>query len=678
MGKSSSKARRLPRLEDEHGSGAEEGEVRQGLEVCPLQLSGQLVLFASPPRTLLLSHASHLQGRELPGRSELFDVLDAMAAERGVGDRWRALVRSLGLLALAAREPGEDLVRPETLTDLPQMAPTIAEALARAGLLDRRRPRLVPQSHHTRGSCEHCLAWANDRWKVCIPCTDWRIKHPDPAPCSRCRRVLPLSKSLCRFCTLVLAETEVDLHQAALVGGDQLWFGGPFTPTMRTDYGPDGSAPSKGRYAALRRQAKAAARAARPLSPHLAAPGQQALFDGPARDWSRLDEAELPAMTAAAAAVLDDFGRHHLPDRGWQREQVGSSIRVLRILMAYLGADVPIREADIRSLASLGSNHQCARVIDYLRRRDLLDEDESVNADLAGARAVADGLPDAFARAVNTWIDVLVGQATKPSLPVAPATARRYVRDAVAVLKQWDADGLTDLRAITKTHVEDAITDDTDPVERRARHVALRSLFRALRRERLIFRDPARGIRLHVSPRLPAPLPSDRLRGLLDKVPETRGRLILALVAIHALTPANLRRLQLRGLDRASGQLRVIRPGRSDHIVFLDELTLGLATDWVIERSRLWPRTTNPHLLISRVTAASDGNPEITKYPLQATFRRVGISASALRQDRILDEAHATADPVHLMRLFGLAETTAVNYVATAHPADIRPDPIAP
>jgi hypothetical protein len=39
-----------------------------------------------------------------------------------------------------------------------------------------------------------------------------------------------------------------------------------------------------------------------------------------------------------------------------------------------------------------------------------------------------------------------------------------------------------------------------------------------------------------------------------------------------------------------------------------------------------------------------------------------------LRIDRILDEAHETADPVHLMRVFGIAPDTAMKYVKAAHP----------
>jgi hypothetical protein len=39
-----------------------------------------------------------------------------------------------------------------------------------------------------------------------------------------------------------------------------------------------------------------------------------------------------------------------------------------------------------------------------------------------------------------------------------------------------------------------------------------------------------------------------------------------------------------------------------------------------------------------------------------------------LRQDRILDEAHASTDPLHLMRLFGISEVTAMRYITAAHP----------
>ncbi|GHD35513.1 hypothetical protein GCM10010313_82920 [Streptomyces violarus] len=61
-------------------------------------------------------------------------------------------------------------------------------------------------------------------------------------------------------------------------------------------------------------------------------------------------------------------------------------------------------------------------------------------------------------------------------------------------------------------------------------------MFRALKRERLVFHDPARTVALTVARRLPIPLPSDRLRGLLDKVSYVRDKLIIALSAVHPST----------------------------------------------------------------------------------------------------------------------------------------------
>ncbi|MFJ1551062.1 hypothetical protein [Streptomyces sp. NPDC088246] len=62
----------------------------------------------------------------------------------------------------------------------------------------------------------------------------------------------------------------------------------------------------------------------------------------------------------------------------------------------------------------------------------------------------------------------------------------------------------------------------------------------------------------------------------------------------------------------------------------------------------------------------------------QYFFRHLGINAEQVRIDRILDEARATADPVHLMTVFGITEDTAMDYLASAHPERFPTDPIAP
>ncbi|WP_266593620.1 hypothetical protein [Streptomyces sp. NBC_00365] len=45
-----------------------------------------------------------------------------------------------------------------------------------------------------------------------------------------------------------------------------------------------------------------------------------------------------------------------------------------------------------------------------------------------------------------------------------------------------------------------------------------------------------------------------------------------------------------------------------------------------------------------------------------------GQTLDRLRQDRILDEAFTTGDPLKLIRLFGITEQTAMCYVAAAYP----------
>ena len=102
------------------------------------------------------------------------------------------------------------------------------------------------------------------------------------------------------------------------------------------------------------------------------------------------------------------------------------------------------------------------------------------------------------------------------------------------------------------------------------------------------------------------------------------------------------------------------------HTVYLDGLTHALLIAWLRERRRRWPRSANRHLLLSQQTAVMDA--PVSIMVMNEIFRPLGISPSKLRQDRILDEATHTADPIHLMRVFGIAAATAMRYVYAAHP----------
>ncbi|MER5327028.1 hypothetical protein [Streptosporangium roseum] len=143
--------------------------------------------------------------------------------------------------------------------------------------------------------------------------------------------------------------------------------------------------------------------------------------------------------------------------------------------------------------------------------------------------------------------------------------------------------------------------------------------------------------------------------------------MIAALVAVHALTGRDITRLRLADLDLSAGRLVVRRPGLR-HVVHLDPVTHQLAADWLRERHRRWWSSADPHLLVSPQSALDPGGPPIAGPRPQEVFGRRGLVMRDVRQDRIRDEAALTADPVHLIRLFGISSSTAMRYIAAVHP----------
>lgn len=82
--------------------------------------------------------------------------------------------------------------------------------------------------------------------------------------------------------------------------------------------------------------------------------------------------------------------------------------------------------------------------------------------------------------------------------------------------------------------------------------------------------------------------------------------------------------------------------------------------------------SSNPHhLLVNRFTAMNTDAPPISCSAIKDVFTVLGLSGQKVRIDRMLHEAQLTAAPLHLMRLFGISEVTAVRYVHVAHPERI-------
>jgi hypothetical protein len=634
--------------------------------VCPPEIPGQLSLIRIP-RVLSVSHGRRIRGRPLAEQDRIDTAARRLQGECGHGPAWRWALMPLVRLALAAREADEDFVREEDLDQLPCQHGPVALVLGEAGLLrERRTPKpLAPRRRRIgprrqRGpnvsgyrpvpppppppiSCSHCLAWTGTARIICEPCRSFGYRSGSaPGACERCRRILPLVAGRCRLCTIA-----VTLGSPPRQVSDQLWL---FLDPLRPPRQVDEPAPTA-------------------VCEHLADPWQESLFPAPPRHWAVLLGRPLPALTPTAQQLVHALDQQARAEQ-WNEQTRLANLRVLRIALAHLGGGVPVAETDLRAIAKLRTNFSGLRVAHFLEARGLLEPTpgRDIGMDEAAVARLTATVPACFRSEVGTWIKVLRGQGRRPSPVKEWRTARRYLGYVLPVLADW-ATEFTSLREITSEDIKKAV-EDRPGSPGRSTHAGLRSLFRALKRERVIFHDPARTVHIGGKTSVPRAVPSDKIAGILEKAPSAFGKLCVALVAIHAVRPKTLPALLTSDLNRAHGRLRA-----GSRLVYLDDLTLTLIAAWLRERHRQWPHSTNPHLLVTRRTAMHAEHPPITKFALLYQFRFTGLTAQQLWSDRILEEARETEDPIHLMRVFGLSATTAVKYVQTAHPERCIIDP---
>ncbi|MEU4173669.1 hypothetical protein [Streptomyces sp. NPDC026589] len=137
---------------------------------------------------------------------------------------------------------------------------------------------------------------------------------------------------------------------------------------------------------------------------------------------------------------------------------------------------------------------------------------------------------------------------------------------------------------------------------------------------------------------------------------------IVALAAVHAARPKMIRTMQLEDIDLGNRRITV-----DGHVRPLDDLTRRAVLDWLGHRRNRWPKTANPHLLITQKTAVELG-PAGKLWTTRAT-RNLTATLERLRVDRQLEEAltHG-ADPLHLALGFGIDEKTAIRYADSARP----------
>ncbi|MEU1106578.1 hypothetical protein ABZ408_37310 [Streptomyces tibetensis] len=331
-------------------------------------------------------------------------------------------------------------------------------------------------------------------------------------------------------------------------------------------------------------------------------------------------------------------------------------------------AKLAFHECDIHDLAQLDTHLAAKPVCQFLRARGLLIDDPELHRDrdLAWIETALHALPQPVADELRTWVDVLRDQGPRENEPRSWEGIRRYLTTLQPTLTSWTAAGMTTLREVTSDHLHDTL-EGLAGTARRQLATALRSLFRVLKRKRVIFRDLARNLAVGDLTSIPRPVPSDLLAGLLDRAETPFARLTIALAAVHAVPAAEIRTARTVDLNLARGTLELHR-GLLRHTLYLEKLTHRLAADWLAYRHQRWPASVNPHLLVSQKTALAPDHPAVHRVTLGQVVPPNGPTLDRLRQDRILDEAIATGDPLKLMRLFGITEQTAMRYVGTAYP----------
>jgi hypothetical protein len=384
-------------------------------------------------------------------------------------------------------------------------------------------------------------------------------------------------------------------------------------------------------------------------------PVQLALFETPRDLLAGRRRGQWAPTDPDLAAALHDLAGEHARRYGWSKGNLVSvrfSMRVLAAIQDYPGA--LIKASTVEQLTQLDLGVRPA--VDIVAEAGFLDEDRSPPITRWFAQRTAE-LPTQMRTELGIWFDVMRhGSATPPRRrPRAPGTIYTQLDFALPALHAW-AIGHQSLREISREDFLAVLPARGTP---RATLIGgIRSIFRVLKARKLVFTDPTFRVRgAKAETRQPLPVDIDTVRALIASDDPVRAAMA-CLLTYHALRSGQLATLQLT--DVHDGRLHL-----DDRVVLLAEQVRQKLGAWLDYRHRRYPRTTNPHLFIQYKTAPHTG--PVRKWWIG---KKLGLSAKSIREDRILDEAHATGgDARRVSDLFGLSVTQAGRYTATVdHP----------
>lgn len=495
-------------------------------------------------------------------------------------------------------------------------------------------------------SCRGCLAWGvfrNHSWR-CWSCRWWHAHYPDGdcLHCGRTTRVGELGE--CRLCLEQARLVQEPGRPLDLVAGNRfgqqlflanMRFQRPRTPRLRP--------PGRQEHAKALKPVGWRQERLFWLDPDPDLVRQRALATG--RD-----------LVAYCQQIVDEHAIRH----GWSKRQRNDVVRSLRLLTTL--QDTPgakINATDVLQLPRYDGNINST--LDVLAAAGLLIDDRTspVGRHFAGK---TDGLPSPMRQQLETWLEVMLDGSNTPPRQRSrdPQTLRLQIAAIAPIVHAWAAQGHQSLAEITREQVRAALPDSA--ARRHRVELGLRSLFKVLKARKLIFQNPMRGLP-HTQPNqtIPLPLDTQAIRQALDS-PDPAIALAVALVAFHALTSSQLRELKLT--DIVDGRLALDRRD-----IPLAAPVLVRLRAWLDHRARTWPHTINPHLFLTRRSA-----PRLTPPGKQFPWTKTNLRPQALREDRILQEIHATGGDVRrICDLFGLTISSAMRYATTIGHLDTHP-----
>jgi hypothetical protein len=505
------------------------------------------------------------------------------------------------------------------------------------------------------------------RW-LCHGCASWRRTHRTVGACRSCRQPRALDRTgACRLCWRQVVVVRRSLHHHRPVDllwanrhGQQLFLahmlatnGQRHRVTVRLQQNPQ---PEPGqRQRPRRRQAAVSPSAHSPAYP--VTHRQLLLFELPP-DLTQVGRRGFPdPPDSRLAAWLEQLTWNHAAHHGWsagRRKTVRQAIRILLALQPTPGA--PIRASDVACMATIGL--PVRPVLAILQRAGMLEDDRNPAIERWFDHQIA-GLPAAMASELCVWFEVLLhGSQSQPrARPRAEVTIRTRLHWALPTLQAWAEAGHQSLREISRDDVLTALPAGGNP--RATLGAALRSVFKVLKARKVTFTNPTVRIKTG-EPASRQPLPADLAvlrEGLHSDDPAKAA--LTALLAFHGLRSGQLCALRLT--DLRDGRLHL-----GDRTILLASPVRQRLAAWLDYRNKRWPNTANPHLFIHYRTAT-----QTRPVGVHWLHLKLGNPVRVIREDRILNEAHASAgDLRRLCDLFGLSVKAASRYTATLdHPS---------